>query len=95
MDFLDYLKKFGYPNINQLTEEEVANIFNTSNRIFFLSWIAQILDSTLKFDPNAEETPALLADFVYENGFCLASQKNKFVCGGLNLIDQVHFDSCI
>lgn len=92
MEFRDSLIRFGYPNINQFTEEELANVFHASNRVFFLSWFAQVLDPMLEFDPNAEETPTLLADFIYENGFCLASQKNKFVCGELNLMDQVCCD---
>lgn len=89
MEFRDYLIKFDYPNINLLNEDEVANIFHVSNRIFLLSWIVRVIDPAIELEINSKETPKILADFVYENGFCSASQKDRFIRGEMNLRDQV------
>lgn len=85
----DFLTKFGYPNINLLSDEDIAKIFKSSNRMFLLSWIVQLIEPQLTLDINSEETPALIANFIYENGFCTKPQKDSFVQGDLPVLHQV------
>lgn len=89
IEFREYLTKFNYPNINQLNEEEVGSIFSASNRIFLLSWLVQLIEPLLDLDLNSKSTPSVLADFIYENGFCTKSQKDPFLQGDLPPLDQV------
>lgn len=88
-EFRKYLTKFNYPNINQMSDEEVGLIFSSSNRIFLLSWMANLIEPLLCLDANSKDTPLLLSNFLYESGFCTKSQKDPFVNGDLPMFDEV------
>lgn len=88
-EFRDYLTKYNYPNINELSDEEIGKIFTSSDRIFLLSWLANLIEPLLCLEANSKETPALLSNFIYECGLCTKCQKDAFVNGDLPLLDQV------
>lgn len=89
--FREYLIKFDYPNIHQLTEDEVANIFDANNRLFLLTWIIKQIDYSYISEMDSKHSEILLADFIFEHGFCRSSQKDLFVKGDskLDLCEQV------
>lgn len=89
-EFQEYLKKFKYPNIEQMSEKEVVNTFSNPNRIYLLCWLVELIKPTLYLDPGSEDTPTIIANFIYEHGFCQKSQKDLFVSGDLPFVDQVY-----
>lgn len=87
MDELDKLKehlqKLDYPDINNLNETQVAELFETENRKFLLTWILnKHLNLQIPFSPENDDLE--LANCVCELGFCTSSEKFKFIRGGLN-----------
>lgn len=78
--FQTYLTELSYPNINLMSEEQIPDIFHPDNRIFLLSWIIEQLNppfyEQLKEAKNVE---SLIADFIYEGGFCASTEKEMFV----------------
>lgn len=87
--FKKYLIKFNYPNIKHMSEDELPDIFNASNRLFLLSWMVSLIDAALSLDPSSAESAEILADFIYEEGYCKKSQKDAFVRGDLVVTEQV------
>ncbi|KAF2884179.1 hypothetical protein ILUMI_22006 [Ignelater luminosus] len=84
--YKSYLKDFGYPNIDILNDEQIVDIFGIENRYFLLKWLAKNLNSEFAIPSDLSETSAILfADFLYESGFCISSQKLLFVKGDKKL----------
>lgn len=80
-NFHPHLKHLDYPNINYLNKEETLKIFHANNRTFLLQWLIEKIEPTLHLDPSSDNFEKALADFIFENGFCEASEKDRFVCG--------------
>lgn len=89
--FREYLTKFDYPGIQRLDEDEVANVFHPNNRIFLLTWIIKQIDESYAATIESRNAETLLAEFIYENGFCRSPQKDLFVKGDpkLDFVEQV------
>ncbi|XP_017784544.1 PREDICTED: uncharacterized protein LOC108568124 [Nicrophorus vespilloides] len=79
----------GYPNIQLMDDEDVAEVFNAKRRTSFLKWF---LDKVGGFILPADEKKlhSILGDTLSDLGLCLHSQKDKFVNGdlSLNIADQ-------
>lgn len=92
-----FLKELDYPEINILEDNEIADVFSSSNRLYFLTWFAGKWDSDVVIPSDEEEKANTLVEFLYDNGFCSMQDSNQFVRNPstLQLEKQVnHTDIC-
>ncbi|KAJ8974911.1 hypothetical protein NQ317_009840 [Molorchus minor] len=78
-----------YPLSHSMTDEELADIFKTSNRCFLISWILKLLDNTYEeILERSENDKEVLGNMVYELGFCAQKDKLPFMTGQLPFEQQ-------
>lgn len=86
----DCLLTYNYPLAHSMNEEEIADIFKSSNRCFLISWMLKLLDSAYEeVLENIENDKEFLGNIVYELGFCTQKEKLPFMTGGLPVTRQV------
>ncbi|CAH1967342.1 unnamed protein product [Acanthoscelides obtectus] len=76
-----YLKTFGYPLVDSMSEDQFLAIFHKSNRCFLVSWLLQLLDDKSERYPQTEEA---LGQKLYQFGFLNEFEKDLFMKGKLN-----------
>ncbi|KAJ8969548.1 hypothetical protein NQ314_001700 [Rhamnusium bicolor] len=86
----DCLLTFNYPLAHSMSDEELGDIFKTSNRCFLISWMLKLLDSAYEEAlENSDNEKEFLSNFVYELGFCTQKEKLPFMNGDLPVGQQV------
>ncbi|KAF5295573.1 hypothetical protein FQR65_LT10436 [Abscondita terminalis] len=78
------LQDFQYPNIYALKDDEIQELFMPKNWCLLLTWLVNSLNSEVTFEKDStkgNETliAEVIADYLYETGFCSSSQKMSFV----------------
>lgn len=81
---------FEYPLANSMDDDQIAEIFNRSNRCFLVSWIINLLnkacDDVLQ---DMETTEEYLANLIHSMGFCLKKESMPFMKGTLGSVTEV------
>ncbi|CAG9862727.1 unnamed protein product [Phyllotreta striolata] len=81
-----YLAEFGYPAVENMTIEELGNVFSPKNRCDFVCWLLRFLD----YDVSEErKTPECLQKIVCNLGFCSCKDALPFLNGTLDLSQQM------
>lgn len=88
-----YLMDLEYPFIKEKADYELQNIFESKYREFLLSWIMTkfipAYNNKLEESKKNNKLEQVLANIIYENGFCRAAEKEGFVKGNLDMNTQV------
>lgn len=89
-DLKNSLLIFKYPLANTMTDDELAQIFNRSNRCFLVSWIINLLLTACgSIIENMENTEYYLGNLLHEMGLCKKSDSMPFMKGELTPNKQV------
>lgn len=84
------LLQFEYPLANSMDAEQLADIFNRSNRCFLISWIINLLNTECgNLLQNMENTEEYLGNLLFTMGFCRKKESIPFIRGELALTSQV------
>lgn len=74
-----YLRDLNYPGINIMQDEEVADIFQKKNRLYFLSWFVQQWDADILLPMDEKDKANIISEFLCDNGFCTSKKAIRFV----------------
>lgn len=96
MDTFSFVKNclltYNYPLAHSMNEEELADVFQNSNRCFLISWMLKLLDSEYEeVLQNSENDKEFLGNIIYELGFCNRKDRLPFMSGELPVTQQVSF----
>lgn len=89
-DLRNYLLEFEYPLANTMNHDQLAEIFNRSNRCFLVSWIINHFNEACGHTlDNIENTEQYFANLIHEMGICKKVDSIPFMRGELPLGNQV------
>lgn len=82
--------RFEYPLADSMDDDQIADIFNHSNKCFLVSWLISLLNKTCDYTfEHPENTEESLASLIHSLGFCQKKESIPFMRGELSMITEV------